>query len=222
MKKSLSEIYTCNRENLICSIKRKQFKLFTTKIASELKLAEISSRTYILYINLFFSIWQRWTSIYAVSLAKNQIQGLPHTRRGEFDYFRVISRRSRIAAGLLELGKIAEGVVRIQRVLRRCEKRMGRKQIRQSRKSALQDATMVLAVEALILIFVRLSISAYLCPLSSFFYAVDPLDLSRWKEESSARARACAFSSLSLNTPTPGGIQFYSADCFLLYRRLLR
>lgn len=93
--------------------------------------------------------------------------------------------------------------------------RTRKKQIQQSRKSALQqDATMVLT--AVVLTYFRPFSSLRISLSTSFFYAIDSLDLRR------RRNLLGAFSSLSLNTPTLDEIQFYSANCFLLYHRLLR
>lgn len=125
----------------------------------------------------FFPIWQQISNIWNSTWTSSM-----ETPYREFDYFRVISRRFQIAAGPLELETIAKGLVRARLVLRRrraAPERTRKKQIRQSRKSALQDATKVLTAEALTYFRPSSCLSAYLCPLTSFFYAADPLDLRR-------------------------------------------
>lgn len=58
------------------------------------------------------------------------------------------------------------------------------------------------------------SLAHFSCPLSFVFSTRSTLLIFGEVGRFSLRR----VSSLSLNTPTPGEIQFYSADCFLLYR----
>jgi len=117
------------------------------------------------------------------------------------------------AARPLELGRIAQGVVRTS--VESCDGGSERRRSKfdETRENLLFGRRSRPPSRRLLISVLPSHISVH---FPSFFYAVDPLDLRRGKGDT---LRA---SSLSLNTPTPGGIQFYSADCFLLYRRLLR
>lgn len=98
----------------------------------------------------------------------------------------MISRCSQIAAGALELGKIAE---ESSGSSGSCDDARGERGESKFDKAGnlLFKTRLWSSPRRRLLIFVRLPTSAHLCPSPSFFYAVDPLDLSRGEEESSAR-----------------------------------
>lgn len=115
------------------------------------------------------------------------------------------------------LERIAEGLVSNRQVLWRCAGADEKEANSTKREICSSGRDYGPPPRRRLLIFVLL-----LSPFSRASLSISCVFLRGRPSWSSVKRGFAAFSSLSLNTPTPGEIQFYSADCFLLYRRLLR